>query len=97
MFKQIKTLRKLNSVNIYSSPKFNKLTDEMLGSIDFDAHTWTRGDSFYRLAHTYYGDSRYWWIIAMFNNTPTEHHIQFGDQILVPDNPYRLSNLLKGR
>ena len=96
MFKQIKTLRKTDSVNIFSTPKFKKPSDEVMEQVDFDIHTWTRGDSFYRLSHTHYGDTKYWWVIALFNNTPTEHHVEIGDQILIPDNPVLLSNVMRG-
>ena len=42
------------------------------------------GDRYYKLADGYYGDSRYWWIIAWFNKKPTESHIKVGDIIRVP-------------
>ena len=94
MPKQLKTLRKTNSVNIYSSPGYRSLSDEDLEMIDFQEHIWSRGDKFFKLSHTYYGDSRYWWVIALFNNAPTEHHLKLGQTILIPDDPEMTAGLM---
>ena len=32
----------------------------------------------------YYNNPKYWWVIALFNGTPTESHVKPGDQILIP-------------
>ena len=47
-------------------------------------HTFGSGDSFWKLANQYYGDPKYWYIIARFNNAPTEASISIGDQIRIP-------------
>ena len=57
-----------------------------------DTYIWRYGDRFYQLAYRYYGDVRYWWVIAWFNGTPTEVDIFPGDQIEIPIN---LENALK--
>lgn len=51
---------------------------EMIG------HIWKVGDRFYKLAQRYYGNSELWWVIAWFNQTPTESHLEIGDGIRVP-------------
>ena len=53
-------------------------------SFDYKTHFWSLGDRYYKLAHFYYGDSRYWWVIAWFNKKPTEQHIKLGDVVKVP-------------
>jgi len=92
--KQIKTLRGLHHVRVFSTPRFNRLTDEQYEHLDFDSHVWTRGDRLYKLAYDYYGDARYWWVIALFNQSPTEHHFDIGDEILIPASPELIANLL---
>jgi nucleoid-associated protein YgaU len=47
-------------------------------------HIWSSGDRFYKLAHSAYGDSKYWWVIAWYNKTPTEAHVQIGDILYIP-------------
>ena len=50
------------------------------------SHIWSYGDRFYNLAYKYYGDVKYWWIIAWYNGVPTEADIQNGDLIDIPIN-----------
>ena len=47
-------------------------------------HVWSIGDRYYKLAHEYYGDSRYWWVIAWFNKKPTESHLTIGEVLYIP-------------
>jgi len=49
-----------------------------------DTHIWKYGDRFYNLAHKYYGDPTYWWVIAWYNALPTEADIRIGDVIQIP-------------
>ena len=57
---------------------------EELSDISFDTRTWKVGDRLHKIAFELYGDSRYWWVIAQFNNKPTEHHFKVGDVYYVP-------------
>tara|TARA_Y100000034_G_C6624045_1_gene272142 strand:- start:222 stop:554 length:333 start_codon:yes stop_codon:yes gene_type:complete len=47
-------------------------------------HTWKMGDSFQKLAHEAYDDSRLWWVIAWYNKAPTEFHLNVGNVIEIP-------------
>ena len=67
-----------------SSPKIEPVTDEMMDNLDFTLHHWKTGDKFYKLAHKFYGDSRLWWVIALYNLKPTDSHFKIGDTILIP-------------
>ena len=49
-------------------------------------HIWKYGDRYYNLAQKYYGDSRYWWVIAWWNSYPTEALINNGEMIFIPLN-----------
>ena len=60
------------------------LADRM--AVITNSHMWKYGNRFYNLAHTYYGDRRYWWVIAWWNGVPTESHIKLGDIIEIPVN-----------
>ena len=68
----------------YETPKFKELTAQQKVSMDIISHAWKSGDRFYKLAHQYYGDAELWWIIARFNNKPTEGHVQLGENIRIP-------------
>lgn len=47
-------------------------------------HTWSVGDRFYKLSFEHYGTTKYWWVIARFNSTPTEAHVSIGDKVTIP-------------
>ncbi len=53
-------------------------------SIVTNTHIWRYGDRFYQLAHTYYGDADYWWVIAWYNGYPTEADIHQGAVLYIP-------------
>lgn len=57
--------------------------DDIL-AIDYEDYVWSLGDRYYKLAQTYYGDTRYWWVIAWFNKKPTESHLKVGDIVRIP-------------
>ena len=45
---------------------------------------WKYGDRLYNLAHQYYGNAEFWWIIAWYNGYPTEASIRNGAIIEIP-------------
>jgi len=47
-------------------------------------HVWKLGDRFYKLAHKYYSNAEMWWVIAWYNQTPTESHVSPGQLIQIP-------------
>ena len=87
MRKQYKELFKRRGVPYiehYTTAKFNTLSEEQFNSLTFMEHMWTPGDKLYKLAHEHYGSTSFWWVIANFNETPTDAHIQVGDLIYIP-------------
>jgi len=74
--------KKINFIRQLTTPTFTPNVDPT--SIRSVRHTWTTGDKYYKLAVTYYNDASLWWVIAKFNNKPTEGHLKLGDQVLIP-------------
>jgi nucleoid-associated protein YgaU len=68
----------------YSTPVYREVTQNELDQVAYRVHIWKSADRFYKLAAEYYGNPRYWWVIAFFNKKPTEGHINNGDTILIP-------------
>ena len=58
-------------------------------------HVWKLGDKFYKLADTFYGDPRFWWVIAWYNGTPTEANLRLGAMIEIPLNLEEALKVLK--
>jgi len=48
------------------------------------SHVWKTGDRYFKLANQYYGRPELWWIIALYNQRPTEFHVKLGDIIYIP-------------
>ena len=78
--------RGVKSIEQHVTPKLSNPTQEQLDEITYDIHYWVPGQRLFKLAQKYYGDHRYWYIIARFNNKPTEAQIEEGEQIKIPTN-----------
>ena len=78
--------RGVQSIEQHTTPKFKNPTQEELDRIDFEMHFWTTGDRFFKLAQKYYNDHRYWYIIARFNEKPSEAQVEEGEQLKIPTN-----------
>ncbi len=68
----------------YRTPTMDYPTMSERADIEVARHTWKVGDRYYKLAYDYYGQSTYWWVIALFNKKPTEGHVKIGDTIFIP-------------
>ena len=86
MYKKVFDKKGVKSLIQYSTPVFKRPTQEDLDKIKFETYTWSVGDRFWRLADRFYGNREYWYIIARFNNVPTEAHLKTGDDIKIPTN-----------
>jgi hypothetical protein len=92
MYEKTFESRQVDEVKQYRTPVFKYPTDEQLKRIDYIAHTWHYGDQFYKLADKHYGDPTLWWVIAQYNQKPTEGHMEIGEQIKIP---FPLARVLK--
>lgn len=84
MYKSIFRNRNVKFINHYSTPNFSFPSLNDIPNITVINHVWKDGDKYYKLAEKYYGDSRDWWVIAKYNQLPTESHVKIGDIILIP-------------
>jgi hypothetical protein len=68
----------------YETPKFPDLTSEDRYSLINEHHIWTVGDRYWKLSTKFYGSSDLWWVIAWYNQKPTDAHVKIGDSIAIP-------------
>ena len=68
----------------YRTARFYYPTFEERGSMNLQVHVWTAIDKLYNLADSFYGSPELWWLIAWFNQKPTEAHFEVGDTIYIP-------------
>jgi len=62
----------------------NQISPNQILTLNLTSHIWKMGDRYYKLAHAYYNDPELWWVIARFNEKPTEAHLELGDVITIP-------------
>ena len=62
----------------------DRLKDFEIESVSYIERVWSDGDSFWKLSTEFYSDPQYWYVIARFNNAPTEAHVSVGDTIKIP-------------
>lgn len=84
LYKEYLKERGLPMVKHYATPRLRHPTVEEIDTLQLVGHTWSTGDRFYKIAFDNYGDSRLWWVIAWFNQKPTESHLTLGDTIIIP-------------
>lgn len=68
----------------FSKMKLSNVTSDDMKNLTILDHIFVTGDSLAKLAYKYYGDVRYWWIIAVFNKKPIDNLIKLGDTIHIP-------------
>ena len=67
-----------------SFDKFKEMKISDTPGVQFEKHQWTSSDRFYKMAHQYYGDPTYWWVIAFWNHLPLESDVKLGQTLIVP-------------
>jgi len=85
-YRFLRKKRGVRKIIQYATPQLRNPGPIARSYIAADTHIWRYGDRFYNLAARYYGDVRYWWVIAWYNSTPTEADVKPGDPIQIPIN-----------
>ena len=83
-YRNVFAQRGVRQIQQYATGRLSYPTDEQLKNLKFQKHIWKTGDHYYKLAHSFYGDSSYWWVIAFFNLKPTEADLEYGDIVYIP-------------
>ena len=76
--------RGVKRITHYRTPKFPKLTSGVRSRFASLQHRWKLGDSYWKLASKHYGDPKLWWVLAWYNEKPTENHVDVGGIIFIP-------------
>ena len=85
--------RNVNHIDQYVSPTILPISFNDNENITEIEHVWVTGDKLWKLAEKYYGLSSYWWLIAWYNEKPTESHFAVGDIVLIPTPFQRMVSL----
>ena len=90
-YKKVFEERGVNKIRQYRTPVLNEIP-ETITTFDY---IWKYGDTFWRLAHRFFQNKNYWYVIAQANNKPTESHVKIGEKIKIPVDIYEILQVLK--
>ena len=76
--------RGVNKIRQYTTPTMSSVSYSARTAVPRTYYTWSVGDTYWKLADSFYNDSSLWWLIAWFNQKPTEAHLSEGDTIAIP-------------
>jgi len=82
----LRKARGVKNIRQYETPYIYIPSVAERASLSTTNHIWKLGDRFYKLSDQYYKDTRYWWIIGLYNGYMTEADIRPGDVISIPLN-----------
>jgi nucleoid-associated protein YgaU len=83
-YRELRERRGVKQIEHFSTPRLRNPTIGDRIALRTSTHIWKYGDRFYNLAYQYYGDARYWWVIAWYNGIPTEAETNTGDVLEIP-------------
>lgn len=84
LIQKLLDVKNINAIRHYRSPDFKIPTYVERLDIKTVSVLWKRGDRLYKFAETYYSNPELWWVIAMYNNKPTDAHFTIGDTVHIP-------------
>jgi hypothetical protein len=76
--------RGVTSITQYTTKIMPDLSRAQRNHLSVAQKLWTVGDRLYKLSAQYYGSPKYWWVIARFNNKPTDAHFNVGETVYIP-------------
>lgn len=76
--------RGIKQIKQYDTPTFKHPSASEIRNFNVINHIWKTGDRYYKIAEKYYSDPTLWWVIALYNQKPTEFHLELGDIVFVP-------------
>jgi hypothetical protein len=84
IYEEIFENRDVPFIRQYGTPTLVVPTVSQIRTLTRIKHIWSVGDKFYKLAIKYYNSEQYWWVIALYNQQPTEASVRIGDLITIP-------------
>jgi nucleoid-associated protein YgaU len=95
IYKEFREERDVLIINQYKTPRLKHLTSAQRVGLVREKHVWKTGDRYWKLATEHYGDPKLWWVIAWYNQKPTEGHLTIGDTILIPKPLQRVLEMMR--
>jgi len=84
MYRSLFKKRGVKFIRQYKTGTMRYPSDSEMGTLKEVDYTWKTGDRFSKLAYKFYSDPTLWWVVAWYNQTPTESHVTTGQVIQIP-------------
>ena len=81
LYKKVRDERGVKNIYQFRTKLFNKIDK---ASVETFSYIWKKGDNLFKSANRFYGNKDYWWLIAHFNEKPTDAHFEIGEEIFIP-------------
>jgi hypothetical protein len=76
--------RNIKQTPQYRTGRFQSLTPTQRAQLQPTSLVWGATSNLTKIAHEFYGDAQYWWVIALYNNTPLEADFRVGQVVYIP-------------
>jgi len=83
-YKSILRKKKLSFIRQHFTPTLKHPTSSEVAQLTIVGETWSIGTRMSTLAQKHYGSAEDWWVIAWFNQKPTDAHFRLGDIVRIP-------------
>ena len=90
-YKDVFDERGVNKIKQFRTPVIKEIP-EFISTFDY---VWKYGDTFWKLAHRFFQNKNYWYVIAQINNKPTESHVEIGETLKIPIDIYEILQVLR--
>ena len=75
LYEEVFEARNVTGIRHYDSATFRYPNSQELSALIKKQHIWKAGDRYFKLSIENYGSAQYWWLIALFNQKPTEANL----------------------
>lgn len=76
--------RKINFIEQFNTGQLRYPTSTEISTLNVVNEVWKIGDRYWKYASKYYGKPQLWWVIAWFNQKPSEADLEIGKKVLIP-------------
>lgn len=77
--------RGVSQIEHYKVGALKYPTQQEIDSFVIKKEIWQKGDSLWKYAAKHYDEqAKLWWVIAFFNNAPTDAHVKLGQVVYIP-------------
>jgi hypothetical protein len=83
-YKEVREERNIRVLRQFVTPVLKHPSAKEIRSLTVRHETWKVGSKLFKLAKKYYNNPRLWWIIAWYNQKPTEADFKIGDIVEIP-------------